>query len=549
MNLDVSKVLTFLFIPHSLIAWIFASIILSIVIIVIFLNKKNANPLNWEKNWRHGDDKTSSGIKYLSSLDASYEVETTSEKISEILPGVLLIVGLLGTFIGLGIALDSAASVLGNGKAATEKMGELSGLMSALGAKFQTSTWGIIAFLCFKSWHLKQGSSDKRLSWCVKKINLHISNQEIEKIKLDNKKQQLFLDNINLVHKEISNTIQNQITASNEIKKQAIFDSKESNSQLMNLLSNQFELVNKQNSNLILETIETKKILFGFVADNKANIQEMKNSTAELSKAAQSMGESAIYLNTSISAFEGNVTSVMNSLKNDLNQSISKLNTDMHENLKSMGSDLSSSTKGISNAVSTFSENMKTSLNKMNTDLDINMTTMSNNLKSATDNIGVAVTGFSKEMGGSVLSIVEANEKSGKTQQKMLSAFESASDDFSESMIKITNEIENSSKTVSQGLTSISAGNLKMLDFFNTYKEIPTKITTAITEINTTDLEMKKFIDGMIGVLNSYKLIPDKIIESSNNLKNEIVFQLTNTLSELKKQRIVSVIGEVSDER
>jgi hypothetical protein len=221
----------------------------------------------------------------------------------------------------------------------------------------------------------------------------------------------------------------------------------------------------------------------------------------------------------------------------------------MHENLKSMGSDLSSSTKGISNAVSTFSENMKTSLNKMNTDLDINMTTMSNNLKSATDNIGVAVTGFSKEMGGSVLSIVEANEKSGKTQQKMLSAFESASDDFSESMIKITNEIENSSKTVSQGLTSISAGNLKMLDFFNTYKEIPTKITTAITEINTTDLEMKKFIDGMIGVLNSYKLIPDKIIESSNNLKNEIVFQLTSTLSELKKQRIVSVIGEVSDER
>jgi len=88
------------------------------------------------------------------------------------MPGMLLILGLLGTFLGLGLALDKASTILQNsGGASVGAMGsamqDLTSMMQGLGTKFKTSTWGIIAFILLKIWESINGFEDRRLIWCI----------------------------------------------------------------------------------------------------------------------------------------------------------------------------------------------------------------------------------------------------------------------------------------------------------------------------------------------------------------------------------------------
>jgi len=91
------------------------------------------------------------------------------------MPGMLLILGLLGTFLGLGLALDKASTILQNsGGASVGAMGsamqDLTSMMQGLGTKFKTSTWGIIAFILLKIWESINGFEDRRLIWCIGKM-------------------------------------------------------------------------------------------------------------------------------------------------------------------------------------------------------------------------------------------------------------------------------------------------------------------------------------------------------------------------------------------
>ena len=82
------------------------------------------------------------------------------------MPGLLLVIGLLGTFVGLGIALNKASEILqqAQGAGMDQAMGNLMGMMEGLGTKFKTSTWGIIGFLLFKAWATKNGFDEE----CIK---------------------------------------------------------------------------------------------------------------------------------------------------------------------------------------------------------------------------------------------------------------------------------------------------------------------------------------------------------------------------------------------
>lgn len=62
---------------------------------------------------------------------------------AEIMPGILLILGLLGTFLGLSMALNKASSILIDANSAAgmdSAMSNLMGMMEGLGTKFKTST-------------------------------------------------------------------------------------------------------------------------------------------------------------------------------------------------------------------------------------------------------------------------------------------------------------------------------------------------------------------------------------------------------------------------
>ncbi|AOY42385.1 hypothetical protein AOT82_6 [Psychrobacter sp. AntiMn-1] len=79
-------------------------IILTIATVIWLL--VSAKETNWEANWHGGDlddDTNNFAGEHGSVQELSEAVATKAEKVAEIMPSMLLIVGLLGTFLGLGI--------------------------------------------------------------------------------------------------------------------------------------------------------------------------------------------------------------------------------------------------------------------------------------------------------------------------------------------------------------------------------------------------------------------------------------------------------------
>ncbi|KIQ37118.1 hypothetical protein RT94_03485 [Pseudomonas viridiflava] len=135
----------------------------------------------WERNWQGGTHKGALDIEHGSLGELNQAVATLPERIVANMPGLLLIVGLLGTFLGLGMALDKASGILqGNAdslNAMTDSLGQLTGMMKDLGTKFKTSTWGIIAFIALKLWDSARWSAEsRRTGWCVDRMKREIDN-------------------------------------------------------------------------------------------------------------------------------------------------------------------------------------------------------------------------------------------------------------------------------------------------------------------------------------------------------------------------------------
>lgn len=157
---------------------VFLTLILTMMILTIATTHWYASQSSWEKKWNgntpndHTDDLD---IDHGSVTDIWNAVATSPEKLAEIMPGLLLVVGLLGTFLGLGLALNHASHILGQSNAlsasgAASSMQDLLGLLQGLGTKFKTSTWGITGFLLLKVWSSVTRFEEKRLTWVIRKV-------------------------------------------------------------------------------------------------------------------------------------------------------------------------------------------------------------------------------------------------------------------------------------------------------------------------------------------------------------------------------------------
>lgn len=154
----------------------FGALFLVLILATLIGVWRGATPRSWEKKWngsQNGNSADDLDVEHGSVNEISAAVASTGEKLADIMPGILLILGLLGTFLGLGIALNKASTILieaNSGGGMDNAMANLMGMMEGLGTKFKTSTWGIIAFLLLKAWSAKNGYEERRLRWCVGKM-------------------------------------------------------------------------------------------------------------------------------------------------------------------------------------------------------------------------------------------------------------------------------------------------------------------------------------------------------------------------------------------
>jgi len=171
------EILAFLIPGNDPIQLVFGSVFLILIAATLIGVWRGATPASWEKKWNGngqiGDHADNLDVEHGSVNEISAAVASTGEKLADIMPGILLILGLLGTFLGLGIALNKASTILleaNAGGGMDNAMANLMGMMEGLGTKFKTSTWGIMAFLLIKAWSARNGYEERRLRWCVGKM-------------------------------------------------------------------------------------------------------------------------------------------------------------------------------------------------------------------------------------------------------------------------------------------------------------------------------------------------------------------------------------------
>ncbi|MEX9757062.1 hypothetical protein AB7W88_16550 [Providencia vermicola] len=200
--------ISFLLPGFDIIQMMFGGMMLFLVLLTIGLLWRQANHKYWEQKWQGSATNNTAqylDVKHGAVSEISNAVASPAEKIADIMPGILLILGLLGTFLGLGIALNKASDILidANSAGMDSAMSNLMGMMEGLGTKFKTSTWGIIAYLILKGWTAFKGYDDQRLRWCAQKMKLVFDQSRQDKLVERERTQQLFLNTLQNINGSI----------------------------------------------------------------------------------------------------------------------------------------------------------------------------------------------------------------------------------------------------------------------------------------------------------------------------------------------------------
>ena len=522
-KLDILPILFFIVI-WSLFGW------------TIFRVYKKAKPENWEDNWYGGNksDKTKKlDAEHGSVMEISEAVATSSEKLADIMPGMILIIGLLGTFLGLGLALDKASSILTNANAVSNmdaSMTQLMGMLEGLGTKFKTSTWGLLAFILLKVILSKNGYEERRLRWSIEKVKNELDIVREQNLKEDRANNQNIIDCMQMIAQQFVTTIQTNETANRDqlklllkysedtvlaiclnnekqlhlldimrdnhadntklIKSQSLIFEKlltKLNEKSDNLVK-VIELQHAQSKSLLEDNVkqskDTRNAMVGFVEKNEATVSTLGKSAAGMSQAASTMGSSAIHLQKVIDHFRLNMEEVVDLMKTDLNTTISGMNTSFSNNMTKM------------------SDNLKTSIGDMSGSFKKNMSEMSQGLGTATKDISTAVTSLSTSVDKTMTDVTNTINSSMELQTKAQSVFIESTDTLNEYINEMTGLVNKLSGDITGGLKAVSESNRNMINLAKSTENILESIESI--EVLA---QLKPTLDNLANSLETQKTV------------------------------------------
>lgn len=144
----ILKTVNFLFVPEAALAVVFL-IVFIILCIYGYLKVKKCKLFitELEQNMEAEFDKCKD--KYNPHTFISGKLAAISGIENEVMqiPNIFVSIGILATFLGLGVAIQSAAALL---KSNTVELAKLNDVLGIIAFKFQTSVWGIMFSLLFQ---------------------------------------------------------------------------------------------------------------------------------------------------------------------------------------------------------------------------------------------------------------------------------------------------------------------------------------------------------------------------------------------------------------
>jgi len=353
----------------------------------------NATDASWEKNWNNGTSDDSSDdldIDHGSVTDLWHAVATKSEKMAEIMPGMLLVVGLLGTFLGLGLALNHASDILGQSSAssavgAANNMQDLLSMMQGLGTKFKTSTWGIAFFLLFKVWSSWLGFEEKRLTWVIRKVKSELEHRKAQEQEADLRKQQTLFQQINQAAGQIvqgfiiniKTLTENQKTLHQQYLQfygkgiQTLHGDlininttiKDDNAAIKQMLEQSTLSVHEDLSSISAATQASSEAMAGFVNSTQSIIKDMSAASSKMADGAHEVGLAGSSLVKAVDEFSTQFTQVLGDVRTDLSNAINDMSEQAARTLEQGTRELGKATLEISTALGVLSQDVTTTMN------------------------------------------------------------------------------------------------------------------------------------------------------------------------------------------
>ena len=493
----------------------FFILILAMFFGTIISTHMNAKEASWESNWSNGtpnDHSDDLDIDHGSVTDLWHAVTTKSEKLAEVMPGMLLVVGLLGTFLGLGLALNHASDILGQSNAlsatgAANSMQDLMSMMQGLGTKFKTSTWGITFFLLLKVWSSWIGYEEKRLTWVIGKVKSELECRKNQELETASNKQHALFSQIDKAAEQIvqgfTHNIQNLSEAQKSFHQQTfekflkgmqvihgdlvnINTSIQSDRTSIKLVLEQsIQGVRDDLASINLSTQASSQAMVGFVSSTHTIIKDMSAASNKMADGADKVGVAGSSLVKAVDDFSTQFTQVLGEVRTDLSTAINDMSEQAAQTLQQGTKELGKATLEISTALGVLSQDVTTTMN----------------------------------------GVKDSIEKSLKIQQEGAILFRRSSDTLNENVTATTGLVQKLGEDIRSGLQAVSDSGRRMASIGKSLETIVPKISDllpALEPLKTLHNQYQPLLDETIALRTAFlKLVTTQENKFEKSLKSQ----------------------------
>lgn len=505
--------------------------------------------------------------KYIirNSIDSEYffnkdtMISHVGLKLYSAIPGILLGIGLLGTFFGLYVALVQL-----NVSDANQLSESIKILINMAGVKFAASIWGLGLSIVFTSIDkFLEFNLDRKLELIQKQINemfeRETAEQNLDKILVENEQQTKALnglatsltekiatefnnilipkiDSINEHFSNLPNSISSSISQSLEKPLQNISDT------VKNITSNQAEQSTQALETLITKFVEKIDSVAGSQGEmlKESAIQSQKvltETSNHLNNTFKSMNEMMLEQNKMSEFRDKKILEELNSIKQSQNEMLNNLSNNVSSNMD-----------GINKAVNENIEKLVTSVNSINEEQSLKSSQrediliskinelsngLVNNIAHNQEVLENIISNFKKE-------VINIDNIFSKTSEKLVT-IPNQIDKFSNSIDKLSN-FENTQKDTTE----------KLQEFSNNINATTQHITTMIENLKSSINEFNSVNSNFSGTISNTKELLSHMNDDFNDLneKNtEIVDRFSNnvdrSLNEFHKEIENAIKGNI----
>lgn len=504
------------------------------------------------------------------SIDSEYffnkdnMISHIGSKLYSAIPGVLLGIGLLGTFFGLYVALVQL-----NVGDAEQLSDSIKLLINMAGVKFAASIWGLFLSILFTLFDkVLEFGLDSKLEKIQKDINemfqRETAEQNLDKILVENEQQTKALnglatsltekiatefnnilipkiDSINEHFSNLPNSISSSISQSLEKPLQNISDT------VKNITTNQAEQSTQALETLITKFVDKLDSVAGSQGEmlKESAIQSQKvltETSNHLNNTFKSMNEMMLEQNKMSEMRDKKIIEDLSEIKKSQTEMLDNLVTNVSSNIENLSSKVSGNIEGINNSVNENIEKLVSSITKVNEEQTIKSSQREEILVSK---INELIGGIENSTSKQLESETQRNEKISTMINSLESSnlkvindlttsvssqVESINNNTQQLITKITNDFENHISKTQEFLENI-VSNLKkeVLNIDDIFSKTSQKLVSIPSQVD----KFSNSIDKLSNFENTQKDTTEKLQEFSNNI-NSTTQHITTMIENLK---------------